>query len=515
LKSRFTIVEQQKPAANSLWRIAARPILLRIRYLFRTLWHVMSARRLAAAPGQRFDVAFAGLWDWSVQWDEFSGVLVDRYVRDLPTVLDRQGISSGWFAWWDPMPGWWRNFRAAEERLAPAARASNLIILQALLRPWEVVRQAMDWRPLLLFLSVHRCAGFQEAFREGGDDFLPVFAERLLSGFLDESLPHHQLVALATERACRRCAPRVFVSFLEHFPYARAQYAGVQYSGDGTVTVAIQHASYNRDKTALFLDPSRELLGQPDGQTIPHPTHVCVLGSLGQELFLACGYHPSRLTVTGSPRYSDTRLVAVGAPGDPDRASGCKPFHLLIVSTINTDLDIELLDAACAAVRHLDRVSVRLRNHPIRRLDQHPAFARYRDRVEVTAGSLADDLSRADLILFTYSMVAEEAFLQGKPVVQWRPWGFDGSALAEVTKIPRVCSIEELQEAIVRYRERPDLFLPSRAAQQLVMERLFADNPSLASQRIANQVIGPLVSEWALGHRGDASTAHRAVASAF
>ena len=138
----------------------------------------------------------------------------------------------------------------------------------------EILKAVGDFRPLMAFLRLRTSAAFGGTFQAGGFDCAPLFSARLLRGFLDASLPHGDLVAAATERACRRYRPKVVLSFLEHFPHSRAHYEGVRQAGRGTICVAIQHASYNHEKTFLFLHPVMEFTGEPDGQPVPHPPHV-------------------------------------------------------------------------------------------------------------------------------------------------------------------------------------------------------------------------------------------------
>ena len=86
---------------------------------------------------------------------------------------------------------------------------------------------------------------------------------------------------------------------------------------------------------------------------------------------------------------------------------------ILLLATLNVDVEMELVEAACEAVGESPHFRLRLRNHPLRRVDAHPAFTRYRDRVGSTTKTLEEDLAEADLVLFTYSTTAEQAFLGG------------------------------------------------------------------------------------------------------
>jgi surface carbohydrate biosynthesis protein (TIGR04326 family) len=440
---------------------------------------------------------FSGFWDWSVWWDGAAQSLADRYFKCLPDEVIRQGVSSiGWFAWLDPHSKRGEEKRRLKEVLAPLSGRKDGVILQSFLRPWDILKAVGDFRPLARFLKVRKRSAFREVFQNDGIDYYPLFSQVLLRGFLDASLLHGDLVALATERACRRHRPKVALSFLEHFPHSRAHYEGVRRAGVGTVCLAVQHASYSHEKTFLFLHPSLEFRGETDGFVVPHPDYVCAMGTLGQELFLECGYPRERVFLTGSPRYDHVtdRCNAKHTPS----ARRNEKLYLLMVSTLHLELELEMIEAVCAALRDVKKFKLLFRNHPFRRIQQHPRFAEFKDQIQVTQGLLEEDLDRADLVLFTYSTVAEEAFVRGKPVWQWLPLGFNGSALAEAVRIPQFESIARLRQALQDFQAEPSRFLPIIEARKLVVKRLFFLGDGRGAARIAG-VVGGLLAEGA-GH---------------
>ncbi len=389
--------------------------------------------------------------------------------------------------------------------LAPAKHREDVVILQAFLRPGDIFRTAADFQPLATFLNLRQRSTFKEIFRVGAFNYYPLFSRQLLRGFSDANLPLCQLVALATERACRRYRPKVALSFLEHFPYSRAHYEGVGRGGNGSTCYAIQHASYNHEKTFLFLHPALEFRGEPDGCAVPHPDYVCAMGTLGQELFLECGYPKEHVLLTGSPRYDHGWALPSGDAtpvGDEDRPSSASPsskkrvsrtrehegFQLLLVLSLHADTELEMIDAVCAAAQDVIGVTLLCRSHPFRRIEWHPGFDKNKDRIELTQGSLEEDLAQADLIVFTYSTVAEEAFLRGKPVWQWLPVGFNGSALAEVVPIPQFGSVARLRQALQDFQDDPSRFVPRTETRRLALERLFYPGDGGAAKRIANVI---------------------------
>jgi hypothetical protein len=109
--------------------------------------------------------------------------------------------------------------------------------------------------------------------------------------------------------------------------------------------------------------------------------------------------------------------------------------------------------------------------------------------VALSTGSLDEDLAWADLVLFTYSTVAEEAVLKGLPAWQWKPVSFDASALSEAADIPRFASVAALRAALAGFtpgqglpkdRDRlvEDLFFhPDGGAAGRVAAKLLSDAP--------------------------------------
>lgn len=113
--------------------------------------------------------------------------------------------------------------------------------------------------------------------------------------------------------------------------------------------------------------------------------------------------------------------------------------------------------------------------------------------MQVTQAPLYEDLARADLILYTYSTVAEEAVLIGKAVWQWLPLGSNASALAEVGAVLAFSSVDRLREAIQDFVCQPKQFLPGVQTRQLVLDRLFYPGDGRAAQRIAAAAARKLV----------------------
>jgi hypothetical protein len=190
----------------------------------------------------------------------------------------------------------------------------------------------------------------------------------------------------------------------------------------------------------------------------------------------------ARVSATGSPRYDHITVPEVGAsPPLPDAAHPARV--ILIAASIAADVELDMIEALGNAISGDSAVRVILRNHPFRRLEAEARFALFRERIEVSSASLDDDLRDADVVLFSYSTVAEEAFLRGVPVWQWLPPGFNGSALAEVACVPAFSTIEGLRAAL-----RAGLTAPTREEQVSVARALFGPCDGRAAERVAGAI---------------------------
>lgn len=457
--------------------VLARALASRARMAIRELGHIRASRMMAHNErNERIDVALSGFWDWSVAVDEATGRLADRYFRGLREALEVRGSRSAVFAWLDPDTEPGKTHRLLTDVVAPLRGRTDVVVLQNELRAADVLAAYSDFRPLLAYRAARAKRSFQNLFVREGIDYFPLFDVQLMRGFAGAALPNCELVLTATKRALKRHSPRMIVSFLENFPHARAQYAAARETD--TATCVTQHASYSHEKTFLVLDPAREFRGEPDGLACPHADLVCAAGELGRTLFLESGYESAAVTATGSPRYDHLRVIS------PTPRVASSRRRLLIVGGIVADVELDMIEAVAAATRGRDDVEVIVRNHPFRRLDEDSRFTPLRDRVAVSTATLDQDLASADVVVFSYSTVAEEAFLRGKPVWQWLPPGFNGSALAEVWRIPQFSTVDEFREAL----DAP-IEMPSPEAQRQVALALFGPCDGEATNRVCAAIL--------------------------
>lgn len=487
LSSRFE-VSIEGSSGRPEWLVLLRNLLGRVRLVLRAIETKLALKRYYRCPGQKLEVALQGYWDWSVYPDGGAGGrFIDRYFGRLAEELRACGKRVGYWCWYDPWsrPGEFRS--SHEEVLVPLRSCDNVVVLQSLLTLRDMIAAALDFRSLRIFLSVARQRGFREIFSRHGLDFYPLFRLHLFSGCVRSAIPICLLVEQATTLAQASTNPGLMICFQEHFPVPRAMYGAVR--GSGTRAWAVQHASYSRGKTYGALQPQKEFAPHQDGESIPRPDRICVMGKHGRQLFRDCGYGEDQILLTGSTRYDHVALPAenriVSVPANAQRGR----VNVLVATSIPASVEFLLAEAAVEAVKGLeDCVFLRLRQHPFDLIEAQPGYARLAPWLEVSANSLEEDFAWADLVLMSQSTVGEEAILAGKPVWQFRFPHPDRSALAEVTAIPRYYTVAELRNGLQEFTSATAADRPGMPVIEEVYHALFQTTPEKPSVAIAEAI---------------------------
>jgi hypothetical protein len=487
LRSRYRVVVE-RPARRSEWINFGRSLLGRLRFLVRAVETMMALDRYYKHPNRKLDVALQGFWDWSVFPDDDSpNLLRDRYFGRLPDELRQRGKHVGYWCWYDP---WNRpgkiNFRH-REIVVPLQSRGDVILLQSHLTIPEIVGTVLDARVLLTFLSVVWKRSFTELFARDGIDYYPLFKLPLLAGGVASGIPYCVLVERATARAAVMGKPKSMITFLEHFPHSRAMYAAL--GGNSTRSWSVQHASYSRGKTFLSLHPEKEFAIQRDGQAVPCPDRVCVMGELGYRLFRGCGYAQHQVLLTGSTRYEHIQIPKGDRTRQSSDPENQRAVNVLIATSLPASADFLLVDAAVEAVKGLaDRIRLRLRQHPFDNMQRIAGFTKIESHLETRENTLNQDLDWADLVLISQSMVGEEAFLARKAVWQFRFPHPNQSALSEVAAIPRFYTVAELRQALLDLTTSATPLPPEESDTEQVYRALFQVGGKRPSVAIADAI---------------------------
>ena len=462
------------------------------------LWWAL--RRLPAPAAVRRDVLLQGYWDWSVRQDG-AGALRDRYFTDLPAQLARRGLSVGWLASCETGLEPWQRGRRRRDVLAAAGAHPGLTLLERYVAPADIARIAWNLRSPLRVTRFALSRQFLAACRVGTLDLAPVVRPLLLNVSWGSTACRCELVATATARACRQLRPAIVLTFMELFTRARALYAGVRASGSRALVWAAQHAGYSSDKTLGVFDPALEVRGEPDDCPIPAPDGLFVMGDLSRRIWERNELGRGRIVPTGGLRYHAVHIETRIEPrmAAPPAAPAAEGVSILLVGGMNAGAEVDLCDAAVAAVKGLESVHLSWRDHPNYRFSQRAVFDRFRKVITVTSGSLDEDLRTTALVLFTHAGVAEEAVLQGIPTWQWLWPGFNTSPFLDVPVIPAFTSVAALRRELETFLEAPEAYRPTADVQARVLHECFGPDPAGASVRIADAV-QQMISTSAVAH---------------
>lgn len=446
------------------------------------LWWILRRVDTPSRAEDKLDLVLEAHWDWSLRPDR-DGNLADRYFRDLPGRLQREGVRIGWLAWCEPYTELWQRGRRLRAVVTASLAHPQVVLLERYLRLWDILSTALNFRYLLAFF---RCAAspiFRQLFRDDDFDLFPGMRPLLIRGFADSCIPRRELVLQAAARATRHLRPEILVTFLELFLHTRAMYAGARIGSKVIQTWTAQHGAYCSDKTIGVFDPVIEFAGKPDGCGIMAPDRIYVMGELARRIWTKSGFCPDQVIVAGGLRYQHVR--AVRARGESRKAQ----ISVLLVCAMTEAWDLEMCEAATLASEGLP-IRLRFRDHPSYSLSERRGFARFRTRIEVTTGSVDEDLEGADLVLFTYSGMAEEALLRGIPVWQWRWAGVNPTVFGDLPVIPTFTSVRALREALQAFVHDPEPFRPTPGVQETVLRACFGPAPAQASARIAEDITG-------------------------
>lgn len=471
------------PVADALAsaRAVVRGLLGRMRFVLSQLARWWRCRATPAPPALRSDVLLHAHWGWTLQPDG-AGRLVDTYFTELPARLAARGITVGWLATIERDAEGWRRGQRLRDVFAAAARP-EVVLLERYVGPADIVAAALRLRHPLAVRRFMAVPGFRRLFHVDGLDLYPVLRPLLLDSAWGSGLARWELLATATERACRALRPAMLVTFLELFLESKALYAGARAASPGIQLWTAQHAGYSSDKTFGSVDPVTELRGEPDGCPTPAPDGIFVMGDLAQRLWRANGLSDDRVVVAGGLRYHGVRIVERPRPAHPPR-----PLTILMIGGMNESADLDMCRAIVGATAGLDDVRLRLRDHPQYWLSRRAGFRSLAGRIEVTAGTVDEDLAGADIVLVTHSGLAEEALLKGLPTWHWLWAGFNTSVFLDLPVIPAFTGVGELGAAVRELRATPEAFRPRRDTQELVLRECFGADPTGAADRIADRI---------------------------
>jgi len=481
LSSRFQIIKKGKFEYDLLHPI--RGIFARIKYLYLIIRDHIALNRSISLPEINPDIVFEGFWNWSVKLNK-QNKLEDVYFSSLPNHLISNGFSCAWLLWLDPHFKNGPKGQTVTKILEFAKKHPQLIFLQKFISINNIFRAIVDFRPLFHYLWLSNSKQFRAIAKVKNFDFWPLIDRQLLYGFCNSTLPHHTLGELAHRRAFEMYRPKFSFTFQEFYLWSRACYQGARLGDRNTIRCNIQHASYNREKTFILIDAEREFNGFPDNHMMPTPDYIFAMGELGRTIFIENGFSTERVILSGSVRYDQVKFPSKKL----ERVQDKKYINVLLTPTLNLELELEMIQAAVLAVKGL-KAKLHLRSHPFNKMEDWPNYKPYLSKITSTTGSLKEDLEMADLVLFSFSTVAEEALLLGIPVCQWQSAKFNGSVFKDIPLIPSFSSVDELAGFLRNFIEQPKLFQPTLDTKKLVAHQCFYKTDGMAAQRIVKKLL--------------------------
>jgi hypothetical protein len=212
------------------------------------------------------------------------------------------------------------------------------------------------------------------------------------------------------------------------------------------------------------------------------------MGKLGQEILIEDGFSADKVMLTGSARY-DNAMTIDPCSARPERPSNGK-YRILITTSVSIAEEVQMVDVVHCAFKDYKDVDICLRPHPFGRIQDMPEFQKYSSRVALSQEStLEEDLAWADIVVFSYSTVGEEAFIRGIPAWHWVSYGYDASVFRDIGIVPFFSSVISLRELYEKYRQEPGKFMPSSADRKAVKEFCFTSN-GLPSDNITGKICG-------------------------
>lgn len=473
-----------------------RALLNRFRFGVTSLYHHWLLALHARLPEKSPEIVLQGFYDWSVALDSQEGTIKDNYFKNVPNVLSQHKKSVAWILWFSPNSESKGPSTTLKACLKKVKSHPQFIFLQKFINPVDIILELFNFMPLMKYVRVRKSKSFQQIFKYRKMDFYPLFKQKLLYHFFDYSLPLFLLIERSSQRAFQYYQPRLALTFLELFLHSRALYTGGRKGNPDTIFLTMQHASYNKEKLFFVMDSQKEYHGLPDGYPMPKPDYAFTMGRMGQKILLENGYPSKKVFLTGSDRYDHIN----GGSGNRKKEKPY-PLTILLAATLNVRLEMEMVAAVSIAALENPRLRLLLRSHPFAKLDRQIGFEPYRKQFEISTGSLAEDFEQTDLVLFTYSTVAEEALIHGIPVWQWGPLGFNGSAIGELPQIESFSTIEELKKGFMQFSQNPSQFLPGQETIDQVISECFFKTDGKAAQRIAAHMMELMTSSPKLSDR--------------
>ncbi len=403
-------------------------------------------------------IALSAFYDWSFKLDKDYKIEDDKYFKDLRQDFKRKKINYSYLCWFEP-----NTIPNTSFNLIGLIKSINtdqdLILVNAELKFYDIIKSYL--KSFTIYFNVFEilsCFNQKDNLKINNYSVVPLISMDLLSSLVSFEVFKYTLIQQAFSRYFKKDnSIKLFLCFLEHYPYTRA----LSLAAKGRFSIiSMQHASYSRGKTFYYVDPIHEFIpSNIDGLVLPHPDKIIVMGESNKRLFQSVGYKDQDVLQFGSLRYKDKYeiLNTHSKPLERNR------FNVLLPLSIKESIHIDLIKAVYTAMKGFLNADIIIRNHPYHDISKNDWVGTHVSlkTIEISAVSLLEDLNRTDLIISSYSTVAEEGLLMGIPVIQWASLDFEGSPLFGDLRVSTVSNVVELREKIADIIKNYEQYRPS------------------------------------------------------
>jgi surface carbohydrate biosynthesis protein (TIGR04326 family) len=429
-------------------------------------------------------VALSGFYDWSFNLDDNFKIKDDKYFKDLVGNLSKKGINYIYLCWFEPntIP----NSKFKLRDLIKAVGADkNLTLINEELHFFDIFKSY--YNSFRIYFKVFKILNNfyrKNDFEINGYNLIPLLSKDLFSSLVSFEVLKYNLIYKAFKKYFdKNKSLKVFLSFLEHYPYTRALCLAANNKLD---IISMQHASYSHGKTFYYLDPNHEFVSSEiDGLILPHPNQIIIMGNRNKALFESVGYKSDDVLQYGSLRYKDKSEII----NSHTKVINNDSFNILLPLSIKESIHVDLIMAVYTAIKGILNVRVIIRNHPYHNIrDNYWVMTNLNlENFQFSENTLLDDLNNSDLIISSYSTVAEEGLLMGIPVIQWASLDFEGSPLFCDPRVSTVSNVIELRNTIKKIIQNYEQYKPSLTT----IDEIYADyfSPSHNSNTLISNYI--------------------------
>ena len=234
-----------------------------------------------------------------------------------------------------------------------------------------------------------------------------------------------QLCYRVAKKISQYSPPSRFICTFENHIWEKMFSMGFHESSDKTKVMGYAHTIVNTMYTNYTISKKEEKLA-------PLPDRIIVNGTRTAKILAASGFDPATIAIGGSLRYS--HLTKTG--DRPPHHEGEKTVLLTASAELNESL--ELIYSALQTFGGIDHITVIIKCHPTVPFS-HVAglLPRLPKNFQVSEESVENLLLKADLVLYTSSASAVEAFAIGVPVIHVKSeYRIDMNIFEGFTEVP-------------------------------------------------------------------------------